>query len=377
MVAEVPLAGLSFWSLVLLFGPEPSRVLPALCSMKIKAVAYRVPRHRVDNDGMVERINRSNPHLDAATKAAYLKAVHRLLVQSGAEYRHLRDVDSGERAVDPILEAMDEALLKAGMSAADIDLLIYCGVGRGFLEPANAYFYARAKGMADTQCFDVVDACMSWVRAIHIAQHLLAAGVHRSVMVVNGEFNSVAHANWEIRGLRSLPYVFPMYTIGEAATATILTGEGAPWRFDFASRPESAPLCTIAMQDYASYIEPDDRFNLNGTNRFVSFGRELFGECTACLTELFTRSVPDVGVHTLYLPHTASRAAYEEIWAQLGNPPEALFTSVYPRFGNVVSASIPVGLCLAQEEGRLREGDSIAMIPASAGIVAAVVQFTF
>jgi hypothetical protein len=43
------------------------------------------------------------------------------------------------------------------MAPEDIDLLIYCGVGRGFLEPANAYFYAKARDMRTTNCFDITD----------------------------------------------------------------------------------------------------------------------------------------------------------------------------------------------------------------------------
>jgi 3-oxoacyl-[acyl-carrier-protein] synthase III len=60
-----------------------------------------------------------------------------------------------------------------------------------------------------------------------------------------------------------------------------------------------------------------------------------------------------------------------------GVPAEKIYLQVYPRFGNLVSASIPVGLCLAESEGELHRGDAIAFIPASAGIVTSVVQLTY
>ena len=345
--------------------------------MKIKAISYRVPSKLISNDDVLDFIDSKNPNIVRSNKAVYLKFVNRLLRQTGAKTRYWLDLAAGERAIDSILPVMDEALNQAGLKPKNIDLLIYCGVGRGFLEPANAYFYARLKGMTSAQCFDITDACMSWVRALQIAQQMLETGAYRTIMVLNAEFNFASHGNWEIRGLQSLNYTFPMYTIGEATTATIVTGEGEPWRFDYLSRPGSASLCTIPLEDYASYIGFDETVNLNGINRFVSFGKELFEESRRALVTLFTQTITDVHSHTLYFPHAPSKTIYEDVWAALGHPAEKLFLSVYPRFGNLVSASIPVGLCLAQAEGRLCEGNSIAFIPASAGIVAAVAQLKF
>jgi acyl-CoA:acyl-CoA alkyltransferase len=52
---------------------------------------------------------------------------------------------------------MEAAFRKASVTSGDIDLLIYCGVDKGFVEPANAYFFADALGMR-AQCYDLVDA---------------------------------------------------------------------------------------------------------------------------------------------------------------------------------------------------------------------------
>ncbi len=51
-----------------------------------------------------------------------------------------------------------------------------------------------------------------------------------------------------------------------------------------------------------------------------------------------------------------------------------MFLDVFPRFGNVVSACIPVALGLAQEQGLLKRGDGMVFTPVSAGMVAACVQ---
>lgn len=114
--------------------------------MKIASVAYRVPSWKVTNDALLTYIDKCNPSVAVHKKLPYLKIVKKLLRQTGAETRYWRDPQIEEKASDLIIGAMNDALEQSNLSATDIDLLIYCGVGRGFLEPANAYFYAHATG---------------------------------------------------------------------------------------------------------------------------------------------------------------------------------------------------------------------------------------
>lgn len=345
--------------------------------MKILSVAYRVPSWKVTNDELLSYIDKCNPNVPALKKLPYLKVVEKLLRQTGAETRHWRDPKGDEKASELILGAMKDALEQANLLATDIDLLIYCGVGRGFLEPANAYFYAHAAGMNQANCFDITDACMSWIRATHIAQLMLKAGTFKRVMIINGEFHLGFHDNWEIRGVRSLEYSFPMYTIGEAATATILTSSEKDWEFAYSSKPEFADLCTIPLPNHAHFVDSSEKIGHNGIYRFVSYGREIFQAGLDCLGELIHNTIDDAERNVWYFPHAPSKRIYEEEIPKYGVPPAKMYLKVYPRFGNLVSASIPVGLSLAQAEGQLKAGDPIAFIPASAGIVASVVQLTF
>ena len=345
--------------------------------MKISAVTYSTPSWKVSNQELLTLIDKNNPQVSTSKKKPYLKIVERLLRQTGAVTRYWRDPHTEEKASSLILEAIEKALSQANLAALDIDLLIYCGVGRGFLEPANAYFYANAAGMHTANCFDVIDACMSWIRATQIAQMMMNAGAFKRVMIINGEFHLGFHDNREIRSIRDLEYSFPMYTIGEATTATILEPEGADWTFAYSSKPQFADLCTIPSPSYENFVEPTDKIGHNGIHRFVSYGRELFKEGTVCLGELTQETIQDAEQNVLYFPHAPSRKIYEKEMPKYGIPVEKIYLEVYPEFGNVVSASIPVGLSKAAADGQIKQGDRIALIPASAGIVSSVVQLTF
>jgi 3-oxoacyl-[acyl-carrier-protein] synthase III len=340
-------------------------------------MSYRVPSRVMTNSDMLAMVDQMNPDVSRLRKAVYLRTIDTLFGRLGAQTRHVRDIAGGEKAADLILGAMDDALARADMAPEDIDLLIYCGVGRGFLEPANAYFYARARGMRSTNCFDITDACMSWVRAMQIAHLMLRAGAFRNVMIINGEFHLGIHDKWTIETLDSLSYSFPMFTIGEAAKATIVMPGEQEWRFDFESRTDHADLCTIPLPAHAEFVPPSNRIGLNGPNKFVSFGRELFEVAEDMIGPMVQRTIPDIEAKRWYFPHAPSKTHYETLLPKYGVPRERIYLEVFPRFGNLVSASIPVGMCLAQEQGVLDRGDQIAFVPVSAGMVASVVQTTF
>jgi len=347
--------------------------------MRIESVACETPSLCVGNEELLRHIELQSRDVPVAKVRQYQRMVSVLLTKVGAQTRYVLDREAGERPFELIRCAMEGALARARCVPADVDLLIYCGVGKGFKEPASAYFYAKAMGMR-CDCFDVADACMSWVRSVDIAQQFLMNGRYRRVLVVNGEFNVFGHGYPElfrVRDLEQLAYTFPTYTIGEAATATVLSGEGEPWRFAYLSSPEMCDLCTIALEDFAGYVEASERHNRNGTYKFVSYGAEMFAHAEEQLVKLITREVADLYGPRLYVPHAATSQTYIDVARHAGFDAERVFTKVFPRYGNVVSASVPLGLKMAADEGTLQRGDRVVLIPASAGMSHAVVQMVY
>jgi 3-oxoacyl-[acyl-carrier-protein] synthase-3 len=58
-------------------------------------------------------------------------------------------------------------------------------------------------------------------------------------------------------------------------------------------------------------------------------------------------------------------------------PIDKMFAKVFPSYGNLVSASIPMGMHMALREGKLNRGNKVVFCPASAGMVYGAVQFAF
>jgi acyl-CoA:acyl-CoA alkyltransferase len=346
--------------------------------MKIQSIGVRLPSRTVTNDDILQFLEDHSNGIAKPILRTYQRMVKGLLKMAGSNTRVIRDTEKSEAASTFIKGAIEDALEKANLSKDDIDLMIYCGVGKGFLEPANAYFYANAMGMS-CSCFDIADACMSWIRALEISYHFLKSGRYRAVLVVNGEFN-MHHGmpdNFVVKNLRQIEYTFPTYTIGEAATATVLVPSEQEWKFTFKTLPELCDLCTIPLDGYESFVEHTNRLAKNGLYNFVSYGREMFANADKILAPLVKETVGDLNAPDIFFPHAASDAAYLTASKKLGLPLDKMYAKVFPLYGNLVSASIPTAMDMAMKEGLLKRGSKVVFCPASAGMVYGVVQFTY
>ncbi|NMG31886.1 3-oxoacyl-ACP synthase III family protein [Aromatoleum evansii] len=347
--------------------------------MKILSLSAQIPSLRVDNDDILAGIAAHNADQPRERVARYEREVAYLLGRTGSQTRYLRDRAAGETALGLARKAVDEALAQAALARDEIDLLIYCGVGRGFLEPANAYFFADAMGLA-CPCFDVLDACMSWVRALEIASKYLAGGGYRHILIVNAEFNAYECGYPEILRIpapEALNHAFAAFTIGEAATATIVSHSDDPWSFRFRALPQWAGLCAIPLPGHRDFCAPDATPCTEGEHRFVSFGTRLFEVAVGGLGELIGECVADVAQPDIWFPHSAAAGPYPRVAATWGIDPGKVYLDSFREYGNLVSASIPAAIRHAAARGRLKCGDRVVLCPASAGMVLAVVQFTF
>ena len=343
--------------------------------MIINSIALRTPSVCVTNERLLDRIRETNSGAPCATVERYCALVRQLLDRTGVETRYFRDKANGERGFDLMIDAAREAISAGGIALSDIDLIIYCGVGRGFLEPANAIFVAKALGIK-CDAFDVGEACMSWVRSLQLAHNMLRTGAHSNVLIVNAEFTVHEHGIPDALKVctdEALKYTFPALTIGEAATATVVSVSDRPWAFRFRSRPEFASLCTLPLPGYADFCDADPAIGLNGPLRLVSFGSDLSKAGLREMLEFINQTYPQPSSIDLWFPHTTSEPGVLSIARPLGFG-EKVYTKAFRQFGNLISASIPAAMSLAGQDGALGRGQRIVMCPATAGMAFGLVE---
>ena len=139
--------------------------------MIINSIALRTPSMCVTNEGVLIGIRETNSGLPCATVEAIAPSYANCW--SGRASRRVTSAtrQTASAGFELLIDSAREAIREGGIALSDIDLIIFCGVGRGFLEPANAIFVAKALGL-ECDAFDVGEACMSGVRSLQTrSQH--------------------------------------------------------------------------------------------------------------------------------------------------------------------------------------------------------------
>ncbi len=344
--------------------------------VKIRALAHALPRMAVTNRDLIDSVVRHNPQF---TDDDRNNTVHRLgdfLESSGARRRFHRTGD--ERAADFAIAAGTMALERAGLAPTAIDLLIFVGVGRGFVEPATANVFQAALGLVNATCFDVLDACASWLRGLDVANLYLQSGRAQHAMIINCECNYREYIQLELDSPGALDLAWAGFTIGEAATATIVSADGGDngFRARLSSAGEFNDLCNIPLPHASEFVA---RSNGHGRTplKFYSDSKRLNFHAVQRLAAMFdgdprVKSTP----YDIIFGHSVSVPASRAVADRLGLDIDKHY-EIFPDYGNTVSASIPLAMSLASAEGRLKPGDRVLLLVASAGLTTGYATLTF
>ena len=345
--------------------------------MIIKGIAASLPSRIVTNDHMIEMIREQSTEYQGDLEKI-LMVTRALLEKSGLQER--RWCDRYELPIDHVATATRAALADSYLQNSHIELLIYVGVGRGFLEPGNSHMIANALGFHKAQCFDIVDACMSWVRALQLVDSLFKNGGYRNALIVNAEFNAQSGGplyphNLNLHYREQLEYRFPSFTIGEAATATLLIpSEPDNFEFHFSTRPDLSDLCTIPLPDYEGFCNPTDKIGKDGAMQFTSYGLDLHNHAFKGAIDVFDKMPPKDSIDSVFV-HASSKKEWERFGVYVGLADK--IHHVYPRTGNVVSASIPVAMADAISRRDLDRDNHVIFWVGSAGMSFSATRFKY
>lgn len=347
--------------------------------MRIEALTTAIPSLKVTNDVILQKVAEANPNLPEPLLREYQDALLRQLEDSGSDVRYYRDRARGERASDLVASAIDRCLAEAATKPEDVELFIFCGLSRGYIEPSNASLFAADRGMLKAQCWDLSEACMSYTRALENVDALFRAGRYQNALVVTAELSVLEAADiFKFESLDQLRYSLAALTVGECATATLLTPSDSPWSFAFRSRPKHAGLCRYPVAHHDEYA-PDSAAKglVTREGYFVAYHSEMLKVAIPVTRALIEETIVDMEATKLWIPHATSSVVTTGFYTAMGVPRNKFFAEIYPRYGNLVSSSIPAGLWLAIQEGRIERGDRVVLCPASAGMSFAIVQFDY
>jgi len=264
--------------------------------------------------------------------------------------------------------AVADALRRGGLSMKGIDALISVSSTQAQLLPCTASLILGELGELDSgiAAFDINATCLGFIVGFDVAAHLIAAGRHRRVLLVAAEACSVilSPTDWESASL-----------IGDGAVAVVLDrADGGDtscvvWSM-MATYPRGVPMCeTRAM---GTTLHPNGRRKPAPEDYYFHMdGLSLLGLTYDLAPGFRDRFMAGAGQSLsdfdLIVPHQASGPAVRVMMRRFDCADDKVF--VYLRdFGNVASASIPLGIHLALERGRLKRGDRILLVGTGAGL---------
>ena len=274
-----------------------------------------------------------------------------------------RMAEDGKATSDYAIEAAKVALDRAGMSAADIDLIIVATVTPDMPFPATASIVQNALGAEQCPAFDLNAGCSGWVYGLATANAFVTSGMYERVLVIGADVLTRV-TNWTDRSTCIL--------FGDAAGAGIVAPVDDDYGmlgFDLGSDGSGAESLCIPAGGSRSGCTHEDIDNHR--DKIVMEGREVFKFGVKIQGEATERVLAKVGMTTddidLIVPHQANIRIIESAVNRLGLPPDKFFVNLH-KYGNTSAASIPVAVDEAIREGRIKKGDTVVTVGFGAGL---------
>jgi len=284
--------------------------------------------------------------------------------RTGIAQRHL--VADGETTADLANNAASKALANAGLTGADIDLIIVATTTPDNTFPSTATKLQNMIGAKGAIAFDVQAVCAGFVYALDIADAMLQSGRGRRALVVGAESFSKL-LDWKDR------------------TTCVLFGDGAgAVVLELADNADDWGIRSSVLHSDGAYrdiLYVDGGPSVNATVGHVRMeGKEVFRHAVEKLASVMDEALgaANMEAHEIdwLVPHQANIRIIDAMQKKMGLPSDRVVRTV-EQHANTSAASIPLALATAVGDGRIKNGDVVAMEAIGGGLVwgAALVKF--
>lgn len=267
-----------------------------------------------------------------------------------------RIADGKQAASDLAFEASKACLIRAGLKARDIELIIVATVTGDMPFPATACILQDRLGAKRAAAFDINAACSGFIYGLAVANSFIKSGVFKRILVIGAEVLSKL-TDWEDRA------------------TCVLFGDGAGAAILEATKEERGILSTKIYSDGTMWDllhtpgggsrYPASRETLRKRLHFIKMkGNETFKVAVRTLESLVLETLRENNLTpsqlSLLIPHQANLRIIQATAKRLDLPMERVAVNI-DRYGNTSAASIPIALDESLRAGRIREGDYVLL----------------
>ena len=313
------------------------------------AVGSYLPANVVSNEALSRRVD---------TDDAWIRR------RTGIGQRHI--VADGETTADLATAAATAALANGGLDATDIDLIIVATTTPDNTFPSTATKVQHMIGAKGAIAFDVQAVCAGFVYALDIAEAMLQGGRGRRALVIGAESFSKL-LDWQDRTTCVL------FGDGAGAAVLELVDDAPDWGI------RSSVL--HADGAYRDILYVDGGPSATGDVGHVRMeGKEVFRHAVEKLAAVMDEALDAAGLCAAdidwLVPHQANVRIIDAMQKKMDLPNDRVVRTV-EQHANTSAASIPLALASAVGDGRIGNGDMVAMEAIGGGLVwgAALVKF--
>ena len=312
--------------------------------VKIDSNTYYLPEKKEgDKDLLLE-----NPDWD----------ISKIAEKTGISTRSI--ASSSQTAVDLAYEAGIK-LLKDVSSKEDIDLIILVTQSPDYVLPTSACILQNQLGLSKKcMAFDINLGCSGFVYAISVVSSLIESGVAKKGLILCSEtYSKYIHKN--DRTCR------PIFSDG--ASATLLSSSNSDNIGPFVFGTDGSGYEKLIVRGGGAR-EPknieDSSYGLlemSGSDIFLF----TLSSIPACINMLLDKSNLRIEDIDLFVFHQASKLVLENIIRTMSLDKDKVFINL-KYVGNTVSASIPIALKDAENQGQLKDGDRVMLVGFGVGL---------
>ncbi|MGE5090832.1 MAG: beta-ketoacyl-ACP synthase III [Bacillota bacterium] len=262
---------------------------------------------------------------------------------------------------DAALQAME----RAGIAAADLDSIVVGTATPDRLLPSTACDLQALLGAERAAAFDISAACPGFLYAIAVAEGLIASGQSETSLVVGAE---------KLTAITDMTDRSTAILFGDAAGAVVIQrtpgGIGAPGILSTFIKSDGR-LGDLLYRPGGGSADPLSEKVLAERSHFIKMaGREVFKAAVIAMSDACDQALARAGVTAdqidLLIPHQANLRIIEATAKHARMPKDRVMVNV-DRYGNTSSASIPLAIDQALEEGRIGPGSLLLLVSFGAG----------
>lgn len=335
---------------------------------KIAGIGYYVPKNVFTNEDLTKYMETSDEWIQERT---------------GIKERRYAD-RTGETTTTMGVEAATIAIERAGITAGDIDFIIFATLSPDYYFPGCGVLLQRAMQMKEVGALDVRNQCSGFLYALSVADQFIKTGMYKNILVVGSEKHSFG-LDYTTRG-RNISVIFgdgagavvlqPTQKEGQGILSTHLHSDGASAEILAMYNPGThanhwvpEPVATFDDAEMGQMFM--SHAMIDGAQNFPNMdGPSVFKKAIVKMPEVVEEALAANGLTTadinMLIPHQANLRIAQFVQQKLKLSDDQVYNNIQ-KYGNTTAASIPIALCEAWETGKIKEGDLVCLTAFGSG----------